>query len=123
VQSVIRAIDTLEQQQEDDSVQKAIDILKAIVDDCQCPVCLEHLTDTHVHPECLHRLCGNCIEESLRNCNKECPTRSCRIKLPQQSALRKDKQFDHIVSAHTRTMCINSNHMLYGIHFAQQTNY
>jgi len=91
---VIRVIDTLEQQ-EDGSVQKAIDILKVIVDDwCQCPACLEHLTDTHVHPECLHRVCGNCTEESLRKCNNECPTGSCKLKLPQQSTLRKDKQFD-----------------------------
>jgi len=118
---VIRVVDTLDQQ-EDGSVQKALDILKAVVDDCQCPVCLEHLTDTHVHPECLHRLCGNCIEESLRNCNNECPTVSCKMKLSEQRTLRKDKQFDHIVSAPT-CMCTIQNQIICCTYFAQQSNY
>ena len=122
---MIRVVDTLEQQ-EDGSVQKALDILKAIVDDCQCSVCLEHLTDTHVHPECLHRLYGNCIEESLRNCNNECPTVSCKMKLPQQrTLLRKDKQFDHIVrSAHiSHAMCTVQIQIICCKYFAQQSNY
>ena len=94
---MISAIDTLEQK-EDSSVQKALDLLKAIVKDFQCSICLEQLTNTKANPECLHRICDDCIllNESLRKCNTECS--SCRAHIPTKMTLRKDKQFDNIVS-------------------------
>jgi len=76
---------------------KALDSLKALVrDEVECPVCLDNCTDTHINPACLHRFCGDCIKESLRKCNNECP--SCRIHIPTKRTLRKDTQFDNIVS-------------------------
>jgi len=98
---LISAIDTLEQQ-EDSSVQKAkaIELLTAIVKDFQCSICLEQLANTQANPECLHRVCGDCIlrNESLRNkCNTELCS-SCRAHIPTKQTLRKDKQLDNIVS-------------------------
>jgi len=81
----------------DCSAHKALDLLKALVrDEVECPVCLDNCSDTHINPACLHRFCGDCIKESLRKCNTECP--SCRIRIPTKRTLRKDKQFDNIVS-------------------------
>ena len=67
----------------------------------QCAVCLEPCTDTLVSPECNHRFCGECIKESLRKCNHECPT--CRVPIPTYRTCRRDPQFDHIVSTRTET--------------------
>jgi len=92
---------------EERKLHQAIELLKAIVEDLQCPVCLEHLTDAHISPECLHRFCGDCIKESLRKCNNECPT--CRVHIPTKRTLRKDDQFDHIVSA---LLCVQINDLL-----------
>jgi len=77
--------------------RSAIEFLKALVrDEFECSICLEHLAETHVNPECLHRFCGHCIKESLRKCNHECP--SCRVHIPTKRTLREDTQFDDIVS-------------------------
>ena len=75
---------------------QAMDLLNTIVEDFECSICLKHLTHAHISPECLHRFCGDCIKESLRKCNNECPT--CRVHIPTKRTLRKDKQFDNIVS-------------------------
>ena len=81
----------------DSSAHKALYLLKALVrDEVECPVCLDNCTDTHINPQCLHRFCGDCIKESLRKCNNECP--SCRVHILTKRTLRKDEQFDNIVS-------------------------
>jgi len=78
-------------------LSSALESLKTLVnDECMCPICLDALTDTRTNPECLHRFCGDCINESLRRCNNECP--SCRVHIPTKRTLRKDPQFDNIVS-------------------------
>ena len=78
-------------------LRSALESLKTLVkEECMCPICLDALTDTRTNPECLHRFCGDCIIESLRRCNHECP--SCRIHIPTKRTLRKDTQFDNIVS-------------------------
>jgi len=79
-----------------ETLHQAMDLVNTIVEDFECSICLEHLTNTHISPECLHRFCGDCIKESLRKCNNECP--SCRVRIPTKRTLRKDTQFDNIVS-------------------------
>jgi len=90
-------------------LRSAVESLKTLVnEEFMCPICLETCTDTRTNPECLHRFCGDCINESLHKCNTECP--SCRVHIPTKRALREDKKFDHIVSkgvaGHVR--CTNS---------------
>ena len=71
--------------------------LKMLATEYECPICLDALTDTRIkNPECRHRFCGDCIKESLRRCNNECP--SCRVHIPTKRTMRKDPQFDKIVS-------------------------
>jgi len=80
------------------ALKSALESLKALVDEqFECPICLDTCTDTHINPKCLHRFCGDCIKESLRKCNNECP--SCRVHIPTKRTLRKDKRYDTIVSA------------------------
>ena len=88
----------------DSGPTSVMDLLKDLVrDDFQCPVCLDTFADTHVNPECLHRFCGDCIKESLTRCKNECP--ACRVHIPTKRTLRKDKQFDNIVSVLMCKMC------------------
>ena len=78
-------------------LRSAVESLKTLVkEECMCPICLDALTDTRTNPECLHRFCGDCINESLRRFNHECP--SCRVRILTMRTLRKDTQFDNIVS-------------------------
>ena len=84
-------------QRAQNGLRSAVESLKCLVnEEFECPICLEPCTDTHTNPECLHRFCGNCINESLRKCNHECP--SCRVYIPTKRTMREDKKFDHIVS-------------------------
>ena len=56
-------------------LRSAVESLKSLVnEEFMCPICLEPCTDTRTNPECLHRFCGDCINESLMRCNNECPT-------------------------------------------------
>ena len=74
-----------------------LEYLKKFLDEeFVCPICLEFCTDTHINPDCNHRFCGKCIKESLRKCNKECP--SCRVPIPTHRTCRGDPQFDRLVS-------------------------
>ena len=85
------------------ALRSAVNSLKSIVkDEFQCPICLETCTGTLSNPECLHRFCGDCFNESLRRCNKECP--SCRVHIPTKRSLREDKKFDQIVSTRTQVV-------------------
>ena len=74
--------------------------LHAIIDDeFVCPICQDHCEETSVNPDCGHRFCTGCIKESIRKCNRECP--SCRAPI---STCHKDPQFDRLVSLHGRML-------------------
>ena len=78
----------------------AIESLTNLVqENFQCSMCLHNCTDARVIPECLHRFCGNCIEEGIGKCGNECPSFGTRI--TSKCDLRLDAQSDNIVSAHT----------------------
>ena len=77
-------------------IARTLAALNTLAIEYACPICLDALTDTRINPECRHRFCGDCIKESLRRCNNECP--SCRVHIPTKRTMRKDPQFDKIVS-------------------------
>ncbi|KAF3834381.1 hypothetical protein F7725_025585 [Dissostichus mawsoni] len=52
--------------------------------------------NTMTAKECLHRFCSDCIVTALRSGNKECPT--CRQKLVSRRSLRRDSNFDALIS-------------------------
>ncbi|KAK7916280.1 hypothetical protein WMY93_012041 [Mugilogobius chulae] len=69
---------------------------RALHSELMCPICLDMLKDTMTTKECLHRFCSDCIVTALRSGNKECPT--CRKKLVSRRSLRKDSNFDALIS-------------------------
>ncbi|XP_022170437.1 E3 ubiquitin-protein ligase RING2-like [Myzus persicae] len=69
---------------------------RSLQNELMCPICLEVLKKTMTAKECLHRFCSDCIVTALRSGNKECPT--CRKKLVSKRSLRRDPNFDLIIS-------------------------
>eukprot|EP00040_Diaphanoeca_grandis_P000721 m.16286 g.16286 ORF g.16286 m.16286 type:complete len:306 (+) comp10972_c0_seq1:104-1021(+) len=66
-----------------------------LMDQLKCPICLSILTETMTTKDCLHRFCNECISKCLQ-VKKECPT--CRKKIPSHRHLRRDENFDRLVS-------------------------
>ncbi|XP_034016651.1 E3 ubiquitin-protein ligase RING2-A-like isoform X2 [Thalassophryne amazonica] len=69
---------------------------RSLHSELMCPICLDMLTNTMTTKECLHRFCSDCIVTALRSGNKECPT--CRKKLVSRRSLRRDSNFDALIS-------------------------
>ncbi|KAM9384643.1 E3 ubiquitin-protein ligase RING2-B-like isoform 2-T2 [Pholidichthys leucotaenia] len=69
---------------------------RALHSELMCPICLDMLKNTMTTKECLHRFCSDCIVTALRSGNKECPT--CRKKLISRRSLRRDSNFDALIS-------------------------
>ena len=79
------------------TLSSTLQSLQSLVsEEFECPICLQYCTDTHLNPDCNHRFCGICIKKCIRKCNHECPT--CRERIPTYRQLRRDGQFDRIVS-------------------------
>ena len=73
--------------------------LSSLHPDFRCRICSEYLTRTHTVPECLHRVCGDCVEDkekSVMQYQNECS--SCRYHIPIKQFLRRDEVFDKMVS-------------------------
>ena len=67
--------------------------------DIRCTICSNFLSSNFLVPECLHRICGECVEDkgaSLMQYKSECP--SCRYHIPIKQFLRRDEAFDKMVS-------------------------
>jgi len=82
----------------------------------QCGLCFKTLIDAHVldHPDCLHRFCGTCINDSLQIMNNgECPI--CRVHIPCMTQIKRDPQFDAMVSVYSleRQVFVVCCHILY----------
>ncbi|XP_068602966.1 E3 ubiquitin-protein ligase RING2-A-like [Brachionichthys hirsutus] len=69
---------------------------RSLHSELMCPICLDMLKNTMTTKECLHRFCSDCIVTALRSGNKECPT--CRKKLISRRSLRRDANFDALIS-------------------------
>ncbi|GFH58518.1 hypothetical protein CTEN210_14994 [Chaetoceros tenuissimus] len=63
--------------------------------DFKCAICLEIVTDPHIIPECCHRFCGPCINESIKARYNECP--ACRQHISTKRSLRKDALFGKLL--------------------------
>jgi hypothetical protein len=61
-----------------------------------CPICLGVLRRTMAVRSCLHRFCAACIDRSLRQGLKECPT--CRAHCSSRRALHPDAEFDALIA-------------------------
>ena len=80
-----------------DHLKLALSKLTSLVDNnFECSICLDTFSDPHVIPECLHRFCGACVKESIRKCGAECP--KCRARITTRRGLRKDNDFQDMVS-------------------------
>ncbi|GFH50237.1 hypothetical protein CTEN210_06713 [Chaetoceros tenuissimus] len=55
----------------------------------ECSICLHTFENPYMIPECCHRFCKHCIEESLALNKKECPL--CRCNVTSKRVLRKDE--------------------------------
>lgn len=92
---------------------------RSLHSELMCPICLDMLKNTMTTKECLHRFCSDCIVTALRSGNKECPT--CRKKLVSRRSLRRDSNFDALISkiypsrdeyeAHQRTVLERLNRL------------
>eukprot|EP00042_Codosiga_hollandica_P059113 m.902341 g.902341 ORF g.902341 m.902341 type:complete len:346 (-) comp60063_c0_seq4:2634-3671(-) len=66
-----------------------------ISEDFRCAICLGIIEYAQC-TKCIHRFCKVCIEESVWQSNKECPT--CRTKVTSKRDLRADHNFDFLRS-------------------------
>jgi len=60
-----------------------------------CAICLSILRNVKTVPKCLHRFCGECIEDALRKGRKECPT--CRVEISSRRDLRSESRIDFLL--------------------------
>ncbi len=80
-----------------DRLKLALSTLTSLVENnFECSICLDTYSDPHVIPECLRRFCGACVKESIRKCGVECP--ACRARIITRRGLRKDNDFQDMVS-------------------------
>lgn len=54
----------------------------------ECSICMDTFENPYMIPECCHRYCHHCIEESLAKSGKNCP--NCRCRVTSKRVLRKD---------------------------------
>ena len=91
-------------------LSSAIESLNTLVtENFHCSICFDNCTDARVVPECLHRFCGNCIEEGLVKCGNECSSFGSHV--TGKEDLRVDAQFDNIVSHMSGTTDGMSNYI------------
>lgn len=93
-------MDIADEKEKEGSRKRSLDVMslneEELYNEMKCPICLEIITDTMIVMECLHRFCKECIERSLRLVKHECP--SCRIHVPSKRSLRRDSNFDELIS-------------------------
>jgi len=78
-------------------ITAALATLKSLVEtNFECSICHDVCADPHVIPECLHRFCGVCIKESIRQCGGNCPL--CRARVTTERGLRKDNELKEMMN-------------------------
>ena len=85
-----RPLDVVE---DDREVERSVRELNA---NLTCPICLGVLRRTMTVRSCLHRFCAACIDRSLRQGLKECPT--CRAHCSSRRALHPDAGYDAMIA-------------------------
>eukprot|EP01138_Halocafeteria_seosinensis_P008696 gb/GECG01008888.1/.p1 GENE.gb/GECG01008888.1/~~gb/GECG01008888.1/.p1 ORF type:complete len:538 (+),score=72.70 gb/GECG01008888.1/:1-1614(+) len=62
----------------------------------ECQICYSIINDTRCIKQCLHRFCQDCMEQSLRVLQNECP--SCRARVPSRRSCQQDQRFDALIA-------------------------
>lgn len=83
--------DFLQRQKEYESMSKLREELKK---ELECSICFDTFENPYMIPECCHRFCKHCIEESLARSGKQCPL--CRCNVTSKRVLRKDELIGRI---------------------------
>ncbi|GFH50224.1 E3 ubiquitin-protein ligase RING2-A-like [Chaetoceros tenuissimus] len=78
------------------SSQQVKTLPEDLLSELECPICLDPFEDPCIVPECCHRFCTSCIENSIKECGKECPL--CRKRVTSKRALRKDGFIERITN-------------------------
>ena len=63
----------------------------------KCGICLGIIKNCTAIQVCLHRFCRNCIEQSLRRNNKECPI--CQTPCASRRSLLDDTPFQWFINS------------------------
>ncbi|GFH62020.1 hypothetical protein CTEN210_18496 [Chaetoceros tenuissimus] len=87
----LRAITPIESSENTTKEGLASILDKEFYQDLECAICLDVLSDPYIIPECCHRFCCDCIHQSIKAGNKECPT--CRVHIVSKRNLRRDELF------------------------------
>jgi SUMO ligase MMS21 Smc5/6 complex component len=96
VMPTLRKIEVSQQTQ--DQVDPVLTSLEALISESfTCLICAGPCRETIVLPTCNHRFCNICINEYLRY-EHVCPYNNCDAQIPTSGSLRRDPQFDQIVS-------------------------
>lgn len=69
-------------------------MLDRVTNHFKCPVCLDIMTDIYSVPNCLHKICYKCADNSIRKCYHRCP--ECRISVPTKRILRNDERYEQL---------------------------
>jgi len=94
--------------EEENLMQKAHQQLEELQSVIKCSICLETLEDPHIIPDCGHRFCKKCINESMRKGNNQCP--ECRHIIRTKRHLREDQQSNEMISTfHNLMQILNDN--------------
>jgi E3 ubiquitin-protein ligase RNF1/2 len=78
---------------------------RLLQEDFECSICLEQFQKPHINAGCGHRFCRDCIKESLRLCNNECPI--CRATIRTYRSMKLDSHYEVLVSIF-RTLLIGA---------------
>lgn len=62
---------------------------KELKSELECSICMDTFENPYMIPECCHRFCKHCIEESLARSGRLCPL--CRCNVTSKRGLRKDE--------------------------------
>uniref|UniRef100_A0A7S3Q2F9 RING-type domain-containing protein n=1 Tax=Chaetoceros debilis TaxID=122233 RepID=A0A7S3Q2F9_9STRA len=90
------------------SLHKACQQLEELQSVIKCSICLETLEDPYVVPDCGHRFCKECIHESIRLGNRQCP--ECRQIIRTKRHIRQDRQCNAMISKfHNLTQIMKGN--------------
>eukprot|EP00554_Chaetoceros_debilis_P015202 CAMPEP_0194126882 /NCGR_PEP_ID=MMETSP0150-20130528/60225_1 /TAXON_ID=122233 /ORGANISM="Chaetoceros debilis, Strain MM31A-1" /LENGTH=951 /DNA_ID=CAMNT_0038820767 /DNA_START=160 /DNA_END=3012 /DNA_ORIENTATION=- len=94
--------------EEENLLQRAHQQLEELQSVIKCSICLDTLEDSHVVPDCGHRFCKKCINESIRKGNNQCP--ECRQIIRTKRHLREDRQSNEMISTfHNLMQILNGN--------------
>jgi hypothetical protein len=86
-----------EEEEEEEEQARPPLLFRDVRQDTRCSICWGTVKNCVTVRVCLHRFCNDCVTESIRKTNLECP--ECRAKVASRRDFVKDPTFDEIVEA------------------------